>query len=138
MMTNRELLDAVRRWQADNYPGYPLVSIGLRLHYLPEEIRLVEGPPPLGGQGKPREDEDEHGPSLHPCTEAILDVLAASAHPLPKMLLLKALAERQRSRGEEEWSPRTVDRRLADLMADGSIENPDGAKPQGYRLPPET
>jgi hypothetical protein len=61
----------------------------------------------------------------------------AAGRPLSKTLLLEALAQRAH-RGEcEEWSQSTVDRRLKELMDDGTICNPPDARPRGYRLPPE-
>jgi len=128
---NRELLALARAWAALNYPGCPLESISLRLRYLPAAIRLVDGP---SGANAIRQEDREGGPGLHPCAKDILDTLRAAGRPLSQSLLLEALGKRNSAGQCGEWSQSTVCRRLAELMADGTIENPEDARPRGYRI----
>lgn len=131
---NRELLAAARAWAEAYYPGCPLESISLRLRYLPAPVRLVEGP--IGSPRTETETELEergHG-GLDACTRDILGALRSSSRPLTKTRLLEVMMERLHRGEGGEWSERTVCRRLAELLADGTIENPSDARPRGYRL----
>lgn len=130
-MTPRELMAAVRQFVAENYPGCPLEYITIHCRYLAAPIQLAEGPaaalPP--SEAEPREQD---GAGLSPCVLDILKVLREVGKPLSRT----RLTEEMQKRGLY-WSDRTVARYLAHLMEDGTIENPEDARPRGYRLPPE-
>lgn len=128
--SNRELLSAVRAWAAANYPGCPLEFISIHCRYLARPVRLVDGPAPADAQPKP--DADERGDGLSPCVLDILKVLRELKRPLSRTRLQEEMAKRGMY-----WSDRTVARYLAHLMEDGTVENPEDARPRGYRLPPD-
>ena len=60
----------------------------------------------------------------------ILKVLRSKS-PLTGLLVLDELDRRG-----VKASKRTIDGHLADMVQDGTLLNPPGVKPQGYRLPP--
>jgi hypothetical protein len=129
-MTNAELIAAVRSWAAESYPGCRLRYVNIYLRRVKVPIRLAAGPesaPVQMSSARP-------GQAVDNATRDILATLRAAARPLTKTLLLEAMAQRAH-RGEcEEWSQSTVERRLAELMEDGTIENPPDARPRGYRI----
>ena len=137
-MTNRELLDAVRSWAAANYPGCPVEFITIHCRFLSTPIQLAMSPM-LSGTVPNVEEGGERGPSgVDRCSKDILATLRAAGRPLTKTRLLEAMEARCHAGQAEEWSQRTVDRRLAELMADGTISNPEDARPRGYRLSDES
>jgi hypothetical protein len=73
--------------------------------------------------------EDEHGLSLPRPIQDILRTLREVDRPLSRTRLLEEMGRRGM-----DWSDRTVARYLAELMADGTIENPETARPRGYRI----
>lgn len=127
---NRELLGIVRAWAATNYPGCPLKFITIHLRHIKVPIRLAGHP-----GAAPAPAEEERGRTgLHPCTRAILALLREAGRPLTKSRLIELLDEGARGGRWEDWSESTINRRLAELMDDGTITNPDDARPRGYRL----
>lgn len=125
---NRELLALARAWAEANHPGCPLISITLRLQHLPLSIRLVNGPA-IGHE--PRVEEDERATEhFSQCIVDILTALETARKPLTETRLLAELA-----RAGKEWGRRTVEGYLKQMVDDGTITNPKGAKPPGYRLP---
>jgi hypothetical protein len=134
----RELLAAVRAWAAANYPGCPLEYVAVHLRYLPVPIQLADAPGTAATPPRPNDEEDGRGKSgVDACTADVLAALRAAGKPLTKTRLLEEMAARARRREGGEWSESTVCRRLANLMEDGTIENPEGARPRGYRLTAE-
>ena len=86
------------------------------------------------GQTSPERAEEVSNPDAEThfsaCIPDILDVLEKAAKPLTTTRILAAL-----SQAGKEWSDRTVSTYLALMVRDGTLENPEGAKPRGYRLP---
>jgi hypothetical protein len=136
----RELLAAVRAWAAANYPGCPLEFVAVHLRYLPVPIQLADAPGAAAAAARPNDNDEEEGrgkSGVDACTADVLAALRAVGRPLTKTRLLEEMAARARRRESGEWSESTVCRRLANLMEDGTIENPEGARPRGYRLAAE-
>lgn len=132
---NRELLASVRAWAAANYPGCPLEYIEISCRFLATPIRLADAPcpesalqgtVPRGGDGAD-ERADNDGISL--CTKEILQTLLEAGHPLTLTMLKQEMAKRRFL-----WHERTLKRYLAELMEEGTIDNPKGVRPPGYRL----
>jgi DNA-binding response OmpR family regulator len=90
----------------------------------PTKAEAVESPTP----SNPTIPE-EHGLSLSPVIQGILRTLREAGRPLSRTRLLEEMGKR-----DMDWSERTVACYLAELMADGTIENPEDARPRGYRL----
>jgi hypothetical protein len=128
-MTTPELLAAVRAWAAVHYPSCPLEYITIHLRYLPVPVQLAEGPSVAPGVAQ-EASSGEKGPGIHRCTRDILRTLREAGKPLTKTRLLEEM-----ERLGFEWSESMVCRRLAEMMSDGTLENPDDARPRGYRLP---
>jgi len=133
-MNVRELMAAVRQFCAENYPACKLEYITIHCRRLAKPIRLAAGPeatthaPSYDGH-RP----DEKGDGLSPCILDILKVLREVRKPLSRTRLMEEMTKRGMY-----WSDRTVARYLAQLMEDGTVENPDEARPRGYRLPQDS
>jgi len=123
-----ELLAQVRAWASANYPGCPLEYITIHLRYLPVPIQLAEGPT-VSTAAPPAE---ERGLGISPVVKGILRTLREVGRPLSRTRLLEEMGKR-----DMDWSERAVAGYLAKLMADGTIENPEDARPRGYRLTEE-
>jgi hypothetical protein len=67
---------------------------------------------------------------LSQCVLDILDVLEKAGRPMTTMRILSEL-----DRAGKEWSHRHVAGFLAAMVKDGTLLNPTGGKPAGYRLP---
>ncbi len=126
MTTTPELLAALRSWLADQAPG--LVPSHISVHFFnhPTPMQLPFGPaiaPPA-----PTED-DGNGRRHSKCIDDILDVLTKAKKPLTTTLILSELAK-----AGKEWSERYVSKLLAEMVRDGTLDNPSGVRPRGYRL----
>jgi hypothetical protein len=126
-MSTSELLRAVALWGEAHYPGVPLAAISLHFHGLIQAVQLPV-PPQLAASLPPAEPEP--GRPISPCVVDILDVLQAAGVPLTTTRLLAELAK-----AGKEWSERTVKGYLAEMVKDGTLTNPEGVTPRGYRLP---
>ncbi|HZT80909.1 MAG TPA: sigma-70 family RNA polymerase sigma factor [Gemmataceae bacterium] len=77
-------------------------------------------------------DASGDGPG-RPASQCVVDILATLeevGRPLTRTRLLVEMIRQGR-----EWSERTVAGYLARMVEDGTLLNPDGARPPGYRLP---
>lgn len=146
-VSNRQLLEMARAWVAANYPGCPLEYISIHCRHLSAAVRLADGPPcplaatpssgdaeapPSSGGDEATAEEERSGDrtnGVNGCLLEILVTLKEVGQPLTEPLLRRQMAKRGYICHE-----RTIKRRLAELMADGTIENPPGARPPGYRL----
>lgn len=136
MNPHEKLLAAARDYLVAFYPGYPLKSVKLRVYGLDTAIVLAVAPG-IPASGEEEEDEPRTGRErfgLDACTRDILACLEAAGRPLSKTRLIEAMDRRARERLGGEWSESTICRRLAELMSDGTISNPEGLSPRGYRL----
>ena len=135
MSAHADLLRAAAVWCQEHYPGLAIEAILLRVRGLPEAVRLPIAP---GLAAVPVDASEERGRGgLDRCTKDILAALREAGRPLSKTRLLEVMDERFHRGEGGEWSERTVCRRLAELMADGTIENEPDARPRGYRIPAE-
>lgn len=131
--TTAELLAVLRPWIAAQVPGLLPISLTVHFHGSTAPLTLPIGfesvaPPPF----EPAV-ENERG-FFDRCIADILGTLRAAGRPLTKTRLLEEMSKRN-GKGEcGEWSEATVCRRLAVLMEDGTLENPKGERPPGYRL----
>lgn len=91
-------------------------------------------PPPPTRRMVPADDPEEMTegctPALHPCVVAILTTLREHGKPLTKTRLFEEMARRQ-----HHWSETTTMKYMKNLIDDGTVENPEAARPRGYRLP---
>ena len=134
-ITNRELLALARAWAESNYPGCRLESISIRCSYLERPVTLVAGPPvALAREGRADpagyEHEDEELPL---CVREILQTLREAQRPLSLTLLKEEMDRRGRG-----YSRSTLAHYCAELVQDGTLDNPPEARPRGYRLPEES
>lgn len=128
---NRELLAVVRAWAQTNYPGCPVEYITIHLRFLPVPVQLADSPVQLVERQEAEEPETTEPDQRHSrCIDDILDVLTKAGRPLTTTLIMSALGK-----AKKEWSQRYVEKLLAQMVRDGTIENPEGARPRGYRLP---
>lgn len=132
-MTTQQLLEAVRQWAGELYPGRPVVEIRVRLYglgdvKLPVESMVSTASAVVGADQV--EERDSGGRRHSQCADDILAVLDAAKRPLTTTRLMSEL-----SRAGKEWSQRHVARYLAEMVADGTLENDPNARPRGYRLP---
>jgi hypothetical protein len=124
----RDVLSVIRAWAAVNYPGCPLEHVAIHLRYLSCPVTLADSPTiPSADVGAVLDERGARG--LSPCVLDILKVLREVRRPLSRTRLLEEMARRGM-----DWSERTVARYVADLMADGTIVNPEGEHPRGYRM----
>lgn len=133
------LLEAIRAWVATMYPGCPFRYVHIHIDGVPVPITLAERPGAPPSQAAmmslssttPVSPSNDHAENyFSPCIADILDVLEKAGKPLTTTRILAAL-----SQAGKEWSDRTVSTYLALMVRDGTLENPEGAKPRGYRLP---
>jgi hypothetical protein len=118
------LAEAVRAWAQAAGVQVDLVS----LSYHERQVLVLPltnaASPPGNGNG------EEKGKGISPVVADVLRVLRAAGTPLTGTRIMEEMA-----RAGIEWSKRSVDGYLAEMVADGTLENPDGARPRGYRLP---
>jgi hypothetical protein len=106
--------EAVRAWMADT--GHHVDQIVLNRRGKPVLLLPVTAAPAAEGRANvPLE---------------VLKVLRDVQKPLTGLLVLDELTRRG-----VQVSKRTLDGHLADMVADGTLANPPGSKPPGYRLP---
>lgn len=139
--TYRELLSTIRAWVKENCPGCVLDFVEIHCLFHGKHIHpvvLTDGPcapsaEPSSSPGDEKAIEDERGTDrsngLSGCLGEILQTLKDVGSPLTATLLKRQMAVRGFI-----WDERTIKRYLAVLMEDGTIENPAGARPSGYRL----
>lgn len=77
-------------------------------------------------------DAGERGRVISQIPLDIIAVLESVGRPLTTTQLLAEMNSRRM-----EWSQRAVSEHLAEMVRDGTLLNPEGAKPRGYRLPPD-
>ncbi len=118
---HREILAAVRRWAAANYPGCHLEYVTIHLSHLPAPIQFADSPAFASAEEEGRFSQ---------CIADILDVLRQANRPLTTTRILDEL-----SRAGKEWSERHVNSMLASMIRDGTLVNDPAARPRGYRLP---
>jgi hypothetical protein len=153
--TERDLLNYIRLWGAHNCPGGSLSHIVLHFRGLPVPITLADGlivPGPVAIEmltravtstpavsatpappAAPASVEDEQATRQRlQCAADILAVMGAKRRlPMTQTRLVFEL----KTAGKEH-SPRIMSAALAEMVKDGTLENPPDAKPRGYRLPP--
>jgi hypothetical protein len=83
-----------------------------------------------GGHANNGAEAGEKGRGLSQIPLDILAILESAARPLTTTQLLAEMSKRRM-----EWSQRAVSEHLARMVEDGTLENPEGARPRGYRLP---
>ena len=83
---------------------------------------------PLDAAAEP--DSGERGRPVSQIRLDILALLESVGRPLTTTQLLAEMSRRRM-----EWSQRAVSEHLAEMVRDGSLDNPEGAKPRGYRIP---
>ena len=131
-MTNAELFAAVERWAQANY-GRPAESVAIRVCGIPKRISfpilIAAQPVPARERERGNRHEDEPLPL---CVQEILQTLREAAKPLSLTLLKQEMDRRGRS-----YSRSTLAHYCAELVQDGTLENPEEARPRGYRLPEE-
>lgn len=76
------------------------------------------------------EDEGLESDYFSPCISDILEVITAANRPLTTTMIFEALEQ-----ANKKWSLRTLSYYLKMMMDNGTLENPKGSKPGGYRLP---
>jgi hypothetical protein len=131
-----DLLRLVAAWCAEVYPGLPVAKVCVHFHGLPEPVTLPMPPfaaqpahghaPEAAGVSGTAEDR---GKPVSQIPLDILSILRDAGRPLTTTLLLAEMSKRRM-----EWSDRAVQRHLAEMVQDGTLDNPDGVKPRGYRL----
>ena len=89
-------------------------------------------PLPSGQPAPLVQAEGERGRPISQIRLDILTVLREAGKPLTTTRLLEAMALRK---PPMEWSERSVSEHLARMVEDGTLENPDGARPRSYRFP---
>jgi len=137
-----EMMSGVRAWAQRHYPANRLQYIEIHLAGIPVALVLADPPTGQSPNDEQREDDaqredDEPGRGrrgLHRCTKDILATLEAVGKPLTKTRLIDAMDKRCRAGQAEEWSESTICRKLAELMEDGTLINPEGVRPRGYRI----
>lgn len=86
--------------------------------------------PEPSSNGQAKEEEPTITTRFSPCIGDILDVLEKASKPLTHSRIMAALAK-----AEKEWSDRTVAQYLANMVKDGTLQNPKDPRRPGYRLP---
>ena len=102
----------------------------LELLYRDKTVLLI--PLPSGQPAPLVQAEGERGRPISQIRLDILTVLREAGKPLTTTRLLEAMALRK---PPMEWSERSVSEHLARMVEDGTLENPDGARPRSYRFP---
>lgn len=128
-MNTPELLACVRTYLALHHPGLVPSHLTVAFFNQAAPLQLPIGPA-LAPTADAASQDERGGPRISPCAMDILDVLEAAGKPLATTALLAALA-----RAGKEWSRSHVEKHLADMVRDGTLENPESARPRGYRLP---
>ena len=127
-----ELSEAIRRYADENLPGRTPLRFLLVTNEDKKPIRL----PILGQRGHAPESppetsqSEEKGRGNSPVVRDILKTIREVGRPLTKTRLLDEMAARGM-----EWSERAVGGWLARLVDEGTLDNPEEARPRGYRLP---
>lgn len=116
------LAEAVREWAA---------RAGIHI----DGVHLTDGDKdvvvlPLGGTDEQPPPAEERGRPISQVVVDIMEVMEATKKPLTQYGVLTALAK-----AGKEWSQRSVAGHLAEMVRDGVLVNPEGARPAGYRLP---
>ena len=135
-MTTLEFLAAVRAYAAEQGLGLPS---HVAIHFYNAAVPLTLPLPPVAAVAVETPGRSERS-GLDSCTADILATLRAAGRPLTKTRLVEEMCKRERAGECGEYSPSTIERRLALLMEDETLDNPRGVKPPGYRLaeePPE-
>lgn len=83
--------------------------------------------PAVNGQ-----ERDERAPPLHDCVRDILNTLREVKRPLTKTRLFEEMTKKNRI-----WGETTIMKYLKNLIEDGTVQNPEDARPRGYRLADE-
>ena len=115
-------------------------------HYLASMVKdgTLENPPDARPRGyrfpesasipvesyKPAPSLGDKGRPVSRVALDILKVIEEEGRPLTTTRLLEAMAKRGM-----EWSHRAVADHLVRMVEDGTLENPTGVKPRGYRFP---
>lgn len=130
MATLPELFALVHGVMAENWPSRLPVKITIYLHG-GEAIELPV--PPASAGSTPAGEvqaESEAGEEANHCIGDILTVLQTARHPMTGTRIMDALG-----RVNKTWSKRWVEKHLADMVKDGTLDNPKGVRPLGYCLP---
>ena len=127
-VTTSEMLSVIAQWAASVYPHQPSHKVCIYFHGMAEPVCLPLVPGVPGAQAEA--SVDEKGKGLSPVVLDILKVLREVGAPMTCMRLMEEFARRGL-----EWSKRSVDSYLAEMVRDGTLENPEAARPRGYRLP---
>jgi len=141
-----EIIAAVTRFFQENLPLHTNQEIDIdahilvrgerrRFHLFVPSLRRGKGAaaPTLVEELPHDNDRNERrGPMLHRCKKEILATLREVKKPLSKTRLFEEMA-----RLGYEWGDTTIMKHVGDMMEDGTIENPEDAKPRGYRLAEE-
>lgn len=123
-MTPREIMEAVQQFCAENYPGCKLQFITIHCRRLPKPIRLAAVP------ARSEQASNKHAPEELPlCVQEILQTLREVKRPLSLTLLKEEMDKRGRS-----YSRSSLAHYCAELVQDGTLENPEDARPRGYRV----
>ena len=136
--TMTDLVAFLLRFCAENLPG--LIPDDVDIHFKnrdkPFNVPLAQLqalpllPPPSPPPVMAEQDEEPMQGRFYELMGDILEVLTAAKRPLTNLAVKAALAK-----AGKEWSDRWVDEMLSRMIKDGAIENPEKAKPRGYRLP---
>jgi hypothetical protein len=126
-----ELLALLEAWLRLHAPG--LLPSHFTVHFFNAQasLQLPFAPTVSVPQPEPRPPpKPARERRLSPCAVDIIIVLKKAGHPLTTMRILAELA-----RAGKEWSQRHAAGILASMVRDGTLLNPPGARPAGYRLP---
>lgn len=117
------LAEAVQRWAL--LAGVQVDHVLLSYHERPVLVL------PLTNARQP--DEASDGERGRPISQIRLDILAILEELHKPLTTTQLLAEMSKRR--MEWSQRAVSEHLAEMVRDDTLENPEGVKPRGYRVP---